>query len=352
MKKTNYRLPEIDFAKGIGIILVVLGHLNIPAVLRIWIYMFHMPLFFIISGYLERGKKESIRRVLSKKTLQLLVPYYLFGTIIIIFNTVYDAIIYQSFSKLMLMKRIIALIYGNFIWENNYQYIGTLWFLVAMFAVTVIFKTLVIRLYNKYIQGGIVVVLFVFGVLLNYKLVNQGIRLPYCLDVAFIMLLFYYVGYVFKIKLQNLNKSNHNFYSSILMIILGSILGSLNSMLMMYTHQKIINVDVLRMHLGQPILFIFTALLISFGLLGISNSICEKIRIKSIIRCGQLSLPIMVTHIYVLNVLEPILHRLDFDNEWILVFFVFLGSVLCSEIIDRYIPWLYKAKKIKNEKIY
>lgn len=49
---------SIDAAKGIAIILVVLGHVctGIPWLVK-WIYSFHMPLFFMISGYLREGKE-------------------------------------------------------------------------------------------------------------------------------------------------------------------------------------------------------------------------------------------------------------------------------------------------------
>lgn len=42
----------VDIAKGIGIILVFLGHFNIPDTLRAEIYTFHIPLFFFLSGVL------------------------------------------------------------------------------------------------------------------------------------------------------------------------------------------------------------------------------------------------------------------------------------------------------------
>ena len=38
----------MDIAKGIGIILVFLGHFNIPDTLRAEIYTFHIPLFFFL----------------------------------------------------------------------------------------------------------------------------------------------------------------------------------------------------------------------------------------------------------------------------------------------------------------
>jgi len=46
------RLSFIDAAKGIGILLVVLGHSpGLPLFGVVLIYSFHMPLFFFISGF-------------------------------------------------------------------------------------------------------------------------------------------------------------------------------------------------------------------------------------------------------------------------------------------------------------
>ena len=53
---TKRRLNYLDYAKGIGILLVVLGHIYNNSV-KLWIYSFHMPLFFIISGYLLEYNK-------------------------------------------------------------------------------------------------------------------------------------------------------------------------------------------------------------------------------------------------------------------------------------------------------
>lgn len=53
--KDKTRLEYLDAAKGLGILLVILGHIyawnpNINRkILVTWIYSFHMPLFFIVS---------------------------------------------------------------------------------------------------------------------------------------------------------------------------------------------------------------------------------------------------------------------------------------------------------------
>lgn len=44
------RIVSFDILKGGGILLVILGHIQIPYMLKTVIYSFHMPLFFFVSG--------------------------------------------------------------------------------------------------------------------------------------------------------------------------------------------------------------------------------------------------------------------------------------------------------------
>ena len=45
------RLDYMDLAKGIGILAVILGHVYKNTVFGTLLYSFHLPLFFLISGY-------------------------------------------------------------------------------------------------------------------------------------------------------------------------------------------------------------------------------------------------------------------------------------------------------------
>jgi fucose 4-O-acetylase-like acetyltransferase len=73
------RLEWLDTAKGIGIVLVVAGHVLVAQdsawkqVAGQFIYMFHMPFFFMVSGYTL--KVESLGPFAYRRTLSLLVPY-------------------------------------------------------------------------------------------------------------------------------------------------------------------------------------------------------------------------------------------------------------------------------------
>lgn len=60
--KTQGRFQNIDIAKGIAICLMVYGHTNSYGMS--FIYLFHMPLFFILSGFLTKmdsGEESRLR---------------------------------------------------------------------------------------------------------------------------------------------------------------------------------------------------------------------------------------------------------------------------------------------------
>lgn len=44
------RSEKFDIARGIGILLITLGHCKVPVELNHYIYAFHVPLFFVIAG--------------------------------------------------------------------------------------------------------------------------------------------------------------------------------------------------------------------------------------------------------------------------------------------------------------
>lgn len=79
------RLTNIDIAKGIGILLVVLDHCYpIENPLNNWICSFHMPLFLILTGMLygirvENGGKPALN--LSRKIRTIVIPYFIWSVV-------------------------------------------------------------------------------------------------------------------------------------------------------------------------------------------------------------------------------------------------------------------------------
>lgn len=98
------RLTYIDIARGICIILVVIGHL-VPPGSPEWyvtvhdiIYCFHMPLFMYVSGYVYRYFRKPIpyKRFLTKKIKRLMIPYFLVSILIICIKLVAERGLYME----------------------------------------------------------------------------------------------------------------------------------------------------------------------------------------------------------------------------------------------------------------
>lgn len=70
------RIEWLDMTKGAGILLVVTGHITQCPALAHGIYLFHMPLFFVLSGYLYRPTATSA--LLKRRFKSLLIPYFSF----------------------------------------------------------------------------------------------------------------------------------------------------------------------------------------------------------------------------------------------------------------------------------
>lgn len=74
------RLKSIDVAKGIVICLMVLGHSSLPVWLSNWIWSFHMPFFFFVSGLLSSWRK-GLKEFYIGKIKMLLLPFLLYSCI-------------------------------------------------------------------------------------------------------------------------------------------------------------------------------------------------------------------------------------------------------------------------------
>lgn len=123
------RYVELDLAKGMGILFVILGHIQyISENFRNFIVAFHIPLFFIIAGMLiciHEEDKASLAKTVMKKGRSILQPYFIFSLIFIIAQ--YEAYLVGSSITLELVKQNIYLtliFYG----------MSVIWFLGALFA--------------------------------------------------------------------------------------------------------------------------------------------------------------------------------------------------------------------------
>src|SRR3954451_22012656 len=99
------RIEWIDRARGIGIILVVVGHALLStstgAFARDMIYAFHMPLFFFLSGLLAgRSQRDDLGHRAARLARTLLVPFAFFGVVTLAYHFAYDAVTKQHMVSL------------------------------------------------------------------------------------------------------------------------------------------------------------------------------------------------------------------------------------------------------------
>ena len=106
------RLGWLDVGKGIGMVLVIFAHDHIPKTLKTFIYTFHMPLFFFLSGFLfSPAKYRSSSSFFISKCKSLIIPYFSFSIIVYIWFLVRYRIGDIDYSS-SLLKPLIGTIIG------------------------------------------------------------------------------------------------------------------------------------------------------------------------------------------------------------------------------------------------
>ena len=80
--------PVLSIAKGLCIVLMVIGHTDGHGLLTKFIFLFHVPLFFFVSGYFNKGTESlpELKSKLIKRVKRLYLPFVIFGTLFLLFD--------------------------------------------------------------------------------------------------------------------------------------------------------------------------------------------------------------------------------------------------------------------------
>lgn len=287
------RLNYFDMAKGIGIFLVILGHLQgeyffslspVFSPLCVWIFSFHMPLFFIISGMLINYKNDTekdLKTLIFKRFKSIGVPYLwfsLFYFLAVVFayikgNIGIDTLITQVYYVLSL--------YG----------MSVLWFLPALFMGEVLFLFLIKKFGGKVtaiIVTALTTLAEMFNLLLKKVPGDTVLRRGLCeLATTFLRPIFVCsfvaLGYLIFSFFKNHEKINiKELALGIVMIVANFFLHKLNG-----------SVDFRSLVFGNILLYYVCALLGSVGLI----LLCKNIpNIKPVSTFGASSLIVMAVH--------------------------------------------------------
>ena len=181
-----------DIVKGVGILLVIIGHLSHGYGIAPFIYVFHMPLFFMVSGYFYRSKKPLV--LLKRDIRLLLLPYGIVFFLTLAYGVVM-ALMRQDIDKF------------TYWWTENpgtrlpEAASGPLWFLLAMFWCRMFYNLLSVYVIKdmskrKNMLSGGVMVFLVF--IVTTKLIPHDYNFA-CILAGLSAMLFYMIGHVAKL---------------------------------------------------------------------------------------------------------------------------------------------------------
>lgn len=293
--KQNNREVYLDIAKGIGILLVVIGHLQLDNVTRNFIYSFHMPLFFYIGGTLYIYKSA----IPWNKIRYFLSLYLFFGTLFIFLISLKE----HTFDFTLIYK----LIQSNPVSIYDIQWFGVFWFLLAY--------NIVLLLANIKIFSYLSISFLLFIILYftqDTAIFENILYLPLCIAPALILIFFFNLG-----KTNNFIMTYFSIKNMWILITSFIILNILNICTYNGFESKIINYGILHFKPN----FILVLLIGIAGILAtlyISKYIeLNKFKLSSILQYfGKHSLFIFIWHMFILALVHSILNKIIGGQEY------------------------------------
>ena len=265
-----------DVMKGIGILAMIIGHSPIPLLLKDAIYTWHMPLFFLISGYFYRQKPS--KECVKANFRQLFIPYIVTSLVILICAAIKEAIN----GKDDCFFRLCAMLVGSGLPQNpmlgKYS-IGAIWFLQALFWCRIVFNILHIKIHDI---ANLRWIVFTLSSIATY--VGLYVFIPTNILQGFQALLFFHIGHEAKCHDVVYNRLN---LTVTLLILLLCFLSIWNGSIYMVNN-----------HYGYWPINIGAATGITFLILKFSQKIKKN---RFLIYCGRTSMAILCVHIVLLT---------------------------------------------------
>lgn len=278
MKKViKDRIDWIDTLRGLGMFLVVWGHCYINhSTIRKYLYSFHMPLFFFVSGLtFSYSDKITLKEYAKKKFNRLVVPYIVLNIVCyflwaILSKFGIDVSILDFGNKFDYLEYFLGMIYSN----NRVFTIpcGPSWFLLSLFLIEVMFYFFKKNSKTDFELG---IVCSICG-LISYvnSLSKFQVSGPWHIESVFTGIVFYYIGYIF---MKNIKKFDFVFKDKIRTFVYGLLLGLIGVVGQLFNRRVTMDANLY----GSIFLFYFNSLcsiagLVCFVRLILSKSIIFK----------------------------------------------------------------------------
>lgn len=234
--QTRERLVSMDIAKAVTILLVVIGHSGSP--FDNFIYLFHMPVFFCISGYFYKDNySQNPLSVVKKRIFSLYLPFVAYEFVFLaLHNVFYNLNIYSD--KVSYYGEV-GYLYGpidylkNIFWiltfHNSEQLLKPFWFLIVLFVITVLFSLISYfsqrfgKRYNEVLRGILIALCFIVGMILSH----YNIVLSFNTNVGLVAISIFYIGYLYKRYERHIPFNPYFFFMSLALLIFDSFHGQI-----------------------------------------------------------------------------------------------------------------------------
>lgn len=223
------RLDYNDLAKALGMLSIMWGHIRLGDWSNSFVYAWHIPLFFFLSGMVfNKSKYANFKVFLLKKVKSLLIPYIIFSVLTWIVWAVFVYVTHAEVDSYLmpLAETVIAQGSGGFLVHNV-----PLWFVTCLFVMEIMYYFI-----SKLKKLDIIIFSVAFAVA-SYCMITYFDRwdvtlLPWNIEVACLGLPFYAAGHLIVQKCGHQSMQNwvsdHKCVSGVLVIVLATIvlLGS------------------------------------------------------------------------------------------------------------------------------
>ena len=247
--KRNQRDECIDWCRAIGIILVVIGHSGCPERLDRFIYLFHMALFFFLSGYCYRDRNDAHPiKYLKSKLKSLYLPFiFVNGLFVLLHNTLIRLNIYTTDPLFLTLE------YGNgygnlpvytagetlkqllftLLFAGNEQMGGATWFLRILFVVCIfhcLTGTMLIRIGREKHRAKICCLTGILFLLIGWLCDRYEIIFPLSLESVFSAYFPFALGVFWKKYLAGILDRMNNWILLAISLLSGLVLYFLSGM--------------------------------------------------------------------------------------------------------------------------
>lgn len=324
--RKKHRIDWIDWIKAIGIFLVVIGHANPNPKLRLWIYSFHMPLFFILSGAtFNPNKYNNLKEFTKARVRSLIIPYVCINVFTIIFYYIYyNYLIKSGFNMIACIK---AILIGNA--EIAYPFHGPTWFLLTLFLSEVLFYCL--SKICKYDKKDLFILTILF-ILVGYaESIGGGINMPWHINTVPMATGLMIAGYlIYGYIIANEEKVRHiNILIPIIFMCIGGYIS-------IFANKNV------SMNINKYNSLVLTLSAIFFSMAGITI-ILMKIRKSNLLSfVGRNSLIILAVHRPVIFLAEYYFPKFKNDSwkSTLIATIMFICLLPITYLIERYMPFL------------